>query len=389
MQYISANEAAKKWGITIRRIQQLCSGNRIPGVTKMGRSWMIPANTPKPDDPRRARRTGGVFLPYAPLMSNVAFLPQDAESAAEFLPDDEQRAQFAGELAYLKGDFKEAKKCFSLGAINSPTRICALIIASVAAVCDDDYDIFSQAINEFNAIKHRFKSNEDAVSLSELGRCVVSISMFDAHNIPEWLIAGDFSELPPASKPLALYLYAKYLHRAGLYERMLGVTQAALALRNTEVYSVTDIYTEIMHAMACVDTGDIESAKESMRHAMDIALPGGLITPIAEHVGMLGGVVEECLKDEKYAPWRAQVIDQFNATCIAWRNVYKMAVRDNVSLVLSLDEYRAASFSRSGLSVARIADRMGIQSAAATKLLRNAFTKLGIHKKSELKRYIM
>ncbi len=389
MQYISVNEAAKKWGITIRRSQQLCSGNRIPGVTKMGRSWMIPANTPKPDDPRRARHTGDVFLPYAPLVSNVAFLPRDAENAAGFLPDDEQRAQFACELAYLRGNFEEAKKCFSFGTINSPTRICALIIASAAAVCDDDYDIFSQTVNEFNAINHRFKSNGSTVGLTELGRSVVNIGMFDAHNIPEWLIAGDFSELPPASRPLALYLYAKHLHCIGRFERMLGLTQSARALRNTEVYSVTDIYSEIMHAMACVDTGDIKRAKESVRHAMDIAMPGGFITPIAEHVGMLGGVVEECLKDEKYAPWRARITDQFKTTYTAWRNIHKMAVRDNVSLVLSLDEYRAASFSRCGLSVARIADRMGIQSAAAAKLLRNAFAKLGITEKSELKRYII
>ena len=32
LEYISAPEAAKKWGISERRVQKLCEENRIPGV---------------------------------------------------------------------------------------------------------------------------------------------------------------------------------------------------------------------------------------------------------------------------------------------------------------------------------------------------------------------
>ena len=34
LEYISAPEAAKKWGISERRVQKLCEENRIPGVAK-------------------------------------------------------------------------------------------------------------------------------------------------------------------------------------------------------------------------------------------------------------------------------------------------------------------------------------------------------------------
>lgn len=40
--YISAPEAAKKRGISERRVQKLCEQNRIPGVTKFSRLWLIP-----------------------------------------------------------------------------------------------------------------------------------------------------------------------------------------------------------------------------------------------------------------------------------------------------------------------------------------------------------
>ena len=42
LEYISAPEAAKKWGISERRVQKLCEENRIPGVAKFSRMWLIP-----------------------------------------------------------------------------------------------------------------------------------------------------------------------------------------------------------------------------------------------------------------------------------------------------------------------------------------------------------
>ncbi len=48
MKYINCQEAGKKWGVSPRRVQQLCKANEIEGVKKDGRSWLIPANTPCP-----------------------------------------------------------------------------------------------------------------------------------------------------------------------------------------------------------------------------------------------------------------------------------------------------------------------------------------------------
>jgi excisionase family DNA binding protein len=53
MDYISIAEAAKKWGITRRRVQVLCAQSRIPGLTKFGKSWAIPKDAVKPIDARK------------------------------------------------------------------------------------------------------------------------------------------------------------------------------------------------------------------------------------------------------------------------------------------------------------------------------------------------
>jgi len=53
MEFISAKEAAEKWGITRRRVQILCEQDRLTGVFKVGNTWVIPADSEKPIDKRR------------------------------------------------------------------------------------------------------------------------------------------------------------------------------------------------------------------------------------------------------------------------------------------------------------------------------------------------
>ena len=52
MEYLSIRQTAEKWGLSKRRIQVLCSEDRIPGAMKIDSSWVIPANAEKPADAR-------------------------------------------------------------------------------------------------------------------------------------------------------------------------------------------------------------------------------------------------------------------------------------------------------------------------------------------------
>ena len=52
MEYLSLRQTAEKWGLSIRRVQTLCSEERIPGATKIGSYWVIPAEAEKPRDER-------------------------------------------------------------------------------------------------------------------------------------------------------------------------------------------------------------------------------------------------------------------------------------------------------------------------------------------------
>lgn len=55
MDYMTAEEAATKWGITRRRVQILCLEGRVKGATKMANLWVLPKNTEKPSDARKCK----------------------------------------------------------------------------------------------------------------------------------------------------------------------------------------------------------------------------------------------------------------------------------------------------------------------------------------------
>ena len=44
MEYLSISQVSEKWGVSVRRIQTLCITGRIPGATKIGSYWAIPAD---------------------------------------------------------------------------------------------------------------------------------------------------------------------------------------------------------------------------------------------------------------------------------------------------------------------------------------------------------
>ena len=52
MEYKSIKEISEMWGISKRRIQVLCSENRIDGAVRIGYFWAIPADAKKPEDAR-------------------------------------------------------------------------------------------------------------------------------------------------------------------------------------------------------------------------------------------------------------------------------------------------------------------------------------------------
>lgn len=51
-EYMTVQEAAKQWELSERRVQKLCETDRIEGVVRLSRVWLIPKDASKPIDGR-------------------------------------------------------------------------------------------------------------------------------------------------------------------------------------------------------------------------------------------------------------------------------------------------------------------------------------------------
>ena len=58
MEFLTTSEMATKWNISRRRIATLCSEGIIEGAVLKGKTWLVPEDAKKPDNPRRVRKNG-------------------------------------------------------------------------------------------------------------------------------------------------------------------------------------------------------------------------------------------------------------------------------------------------------------------------------------------
>ena len=55
MDYMTAQQAANKWGVSLRWVQVYLKDGRINGAVRFGHVWMIPNDAEKPVDPRKIK----------------------------------------------------------------------------------------------------------------------------------------------------------------------------------------------------------------------------------------------------------------------------------------------------------------------------------------------
>lgn len=71
--YMTALDAAKKWGVTPRQVQILCKENRIAGAVQMSRVWIIPEDAEKPTGEKKHIIQKRVDLSDAPWTMHEFF----------------------------------------------------------------------------------------------------------------------------------------------------------------------------------------------------------------------------------------------------------------------------------------------------------------------------
>ena len=404
MDYITVREAAQKWKISQRLVQQYCQDGRLAGARKFGGAWAIPADARQPANmkkearpprtvmaaPRPASADPPGGLTPMPLL-NAAFAPGHCLEYVEGIENAELRDIALAEYHYFSGHPQEAAREAEL-YLSHPDlalRLSACLIYAYANLSIGQIQRAQYTLREVRNIL----STADASMPPQLRAAAVFIVTAAAvllHlPLPEGV--GTFQEqirlLPPGLRLFALYVQAHYTYLQGDYGKSVGIVETALSLQ-TQSYPIPAIYLHLAAVMDYMSLKQPEQARAHLLAAWDLARPDDLIEGLGEHHGLLGGMLEATLKKDWPEDFKRIIAITYRFSS-GWRKVHNPVTGEAVADNLTTTEFATAMLAARGWTNQEIADHLGISPNTVKQYISTALQKLGIKQRKDLKRYML
>ena len=398
MDYITVREAAEKWGVSERRINQYCAEGRIPGAERFGGAWAIPAGAEKPGDPRKqktqtappsAKQAPELFPGFMPLM-NTPFRPGNCKEAIARMEAGPKKDIALAEYHYFSGHPEEAAREVK-GYFTSPdlgTRLSACLIFAFASLSLGDIPQARSALGEVE--RTLYAAGEASPTYRAAAGFVAATAAVLLHlPLPDRLPpAEDFmSLLPPGLRAFALYVHAHYLYLQKDYGRSAGMAEATLAMGAAQ-YPIPAIYLNLVAVMDYMSMKQTDRAESHLLAAWELARPDDLIEGFGEHHGLLGGMLESVLKKEWPEEFR-RIISITYRFSWGWRRIHNPDTGHQVADNLTTTEFAVAMLAARGWTNEEIAGHMGISSHTVKRHLAEAKRKLQINTRQELGKYML
>lgn len=407
MDYITVKEAAQKWGVTPRRVQILCSQEKIKGAYRFGRSWMIPMRAVLPSSAKANQ------VPHLPMPRRSPFLDMtdlynksgSADECAEMLVNNpEAYALFKAQIAYRRGEIAQVYKHarYFLNAHSGFNAIlgAGMLLANCAIWSGDD-EIWYEAKHHICEAPSQTEQEREIISLA---LAIIDSSIYDNKDYPDWFVAGNFEALPADSHPAAKVFYIKYLYMSafavasGQYN-LEGIQGLALMklIPNTIEPLITqavvdqtiipEIYLRMSCAVAYHNSGQREKAITHIDKAISLALADRLYGILAEYVRHFDGLLEErlSLKD-------GDALERIKELSIVyaknWSKLSGLIRNKNIATNLSVKEREVAKLSAFGFSVKDIAAMLYVSESTIKQTIGRIINKTGIQDKVEFSNII-
>ena len=410
MEKITARQAAEKWGVTTRRVQELCKQGKISGATLWHRSWMLPKDA---EYPKRQKKGESVSRKHLPMPRKSPFLDMTdlyvkAGSADECIKNlaacPEAQALFAAEIAYCRGEIdkviEHAKEFLrsrsGFYAVNAGGMLLAL-----AAMWKGDIALYRQA--KIHICEAPWKTHEDK-QIMQLSLACIDSAVRDLSDYPEWFRRGQFDRLHPDSHPAAKVFYVKYFIIAaqeqakgviklpdvtgmGLMRVIPYIAEPLISRVVAEKLVIPEIYLRLLTAIAYHQLGEDENAIIHIDKAIDLALPDNLLGILAEHRRNLDNLLDDrlLLKDEKAL---AKLKELYKGLLNGFTALHNSLFSRNVSNALTVREREVARLAAFGLSNKEIAKRLCIDPTTVGKIIFNVMNKTGTDNRRKLGAFV-
>ena len=319
MEYITVKEASDKWGVSLRRVQTLCSQGRILGVERLGNRFMIPATAEYPVAPKEIKVDTEADVPLlrkTPFlyMTDLYCTPGTADGVGQSLArNHEARVLFEAELAYSRGEVDKVYKHASY-LLHKHSGFYAVLSAgmllAMCAIWKGDIDMWRRAKIHIAEAPAKSDNERDIMLLSI---CAVDIMLYNVENFPEWFTLGSFEPLHKDAYPAAKVHYAKYLYAAaysvatgvyalegfsgmGFMSIIPNIIEPLIAWANDNGTVVSEIYLRMTCASAYHHCGRDDLAVKHVDRALALALPDRLYGLLAEYTRALGTLMDDDIR---------------------------------------------------------------------------------------------
>lgn len=386
MEYISTREAAKLWQVNIRVIQNYCKESRIPGAKKYGITWLIPKNAKKPADLRRKVEAQKeeisqlIYIPTAPL-------PRSNPDSILSMVDDIFVPILFADLSYRRGNSEPAKTLWKNSKKDESIIIEIAALATAAAISTGDYKLFNE-INNFIIEKSGKSTSESDRLLLMLPQVIAAVSMALPDMTPRWLKDCDFTNFNTDMYPFLLYLHVLHLRNIGDYSGMLAMARSILILKDeSDSFTWMDVYLGMTCASASYNLGDMEQSKKYLKQSLDLGMPHGFISPFADHLWQMGGTLEFAI-NQYYPEYYRPTLALWNNSIKNWMSFHNAFTQDNITTLLTPQEYHVARLLSHGFSYKKAGEKMHLSISRIKHIMSDVYAKLSIKNKRELAKYI-
>lgn len=409
MDKITVQQAAEKWGVSPRRVQDLCKRGEITGAVLWHRSWMIPSDAEYPtkkeniinEDSGCSALRQTPFLNMTDLYSKVGMAD---ECIAALADNPEAQALFAAEIAYSRGEINkviEQAKYF----LNSRLDVYAVnaggMLLALCAMWKGDVLLWREAKKRI--CEAPAKSGNDN-SIMALSLACINSAIRDLSDYPKWFTIGKFGHLPPDSHPAARIFYIKYLlvfaqdmaksrmklpdvTGLGLMKTIPYIAEPMIAQAQTEKTVVPEIYLRLLVAVAYHQCGDDASAVEHIDKAIELALPDRLLGILAEHRRQLDYLLDDRL--ELASPQACRKYKELHKGLLeGWTMLHNELLSRNVSKMLTVKEREIARLAAFGLTNPQIAKQLNVSVDTAKQAVYDIMNKTGANSRDELGEYV-
>ncbi len=401
-EYMTIAEASKKWGLSQRQVQHLCTLGSVDGAVKFGRAWMIPMNAKKPVDGRtkqaRSKYDANMPLPRKTpflYMTDLYHTPGTADKVGESLAyNHEAQVLFEAEVAYSRG---EIDKVYDIAnyLLHKHSGFYAVLSAgmllAMCAVWKGDINMWRKAKVH---IAEAPAKNDDDRDVMQLAISAVDIMVYNVESFPEWFKKGRFEPIHKDAYPAAKVYYAKYLYALG-YAVAMGLVKVdgtqGLYIMSVISFSVepmiswaranntimAEIYLRLTCAAIYHNCGKDEDAIYHIDKAIELALPDKFYGVLAEYCRALDTLMERQLSLIDEDAWK-EVKKLYKIYNEGWSKLSGAVRGKKILTTLSDKEREVAKLAAFGMGNQEIADHLHLSLSVVKQAVRIVSEKSGL-----------